>query len=140
MHQLDRRIFLMIFYPLITTKGIVFKSFLVDLRQIPHNILVLLGLLAVLTTFLQILQRIIHPAICQTNLLSLCRLKCRLKLILVTKCFRHIGQILQRIIHQSIFHLFVFVGLLMSIPEKDNIFSPCKALKLVLIPMKKMVL
>ena len=73
----------MIFYPLIITIGIVFKSFLVDLRQIPQTSLVLLGLLAVLTTFLQILQRIIHL---------------------------------------SIFHLFVFVSLLMSIPEKDNIF------------------
>jgi len=49
----------MSFYPLLTTKGIVFKSFLVDFRQIPQIILVLLGLLAVLTTFLQILQRII---------------------------------------------------------------------------------
>ena len=49
----------MIFYPLLITKGIVFKSFLVDLRQIPQTSLVLVGLLAVGTTFLQILQRII---------------------------------------------------------------------------------
>ena len=49
----------MIFYPLIITKGIVFKSFLVDRRQIPQTSLVLLGLLAVLTTFLQILHLIV---------------------------------------------------------------------------------
>jgi len=49
----------MIFYPLIITIGIVFKSFLVDLRQIPQTSLILLGLLAVLTTFLQILHLIV---------------------------------------------------------------------------------
>jgi len=49
----------MIFYPLLITIGIVFKSFLVDLRQIPQTSLVLLGLLAVLTTFLQILHLIV---------------------------------------------------------------------------------
>jgi len=48
----------MIFYPLLITIGIVFKSFLVDFRQIPQISLVRVGVLAFLTTFLQILQRI----------------------------------------------------------------------------------
>ena len=51
----------MIFYPLIITKGIVFKSFLVDLRQIPQTSLVLLGLLAVLTPKLPVLVFFVIP-------------------------------------------------------------------------------
>ena len=49
----------MIFYPLLITIGIVFKSFLVDFRQIPQISLVRVGVLAFLTTFLQILHLIV---------------------------------------------------------------------------------
>ena len=95
--QSDRRIFLLFFYPLFTNISLLFNNFIHDLRQFPQIPLVLVAVLAYLRTSLQILHLIIYLAKCQTNLLTLCRIKCRLKLILVTKRFRHIGQILQRI-------------------------------------------
>ena len=56
--QLDRRIFLLVFYPLLITKGAIFKHFKHDLRQLPHMRLVLVAVLAYLRTSLQIVQRI----------------------------------------------------------------------------------
>jgi hypothetical protein len=51
---------LFFYYPLIITIGIVFKSLLIDRKQTPQIILNLVGLLAVLTTFSQHLQRIFN--------------------------------------------------------------------------------
>jgi len=57
--QLNRHIFQLIFYPLLTTKGTIFKHFIDDLRQFPHMRLILVALFACLTTNEQIVQRII---------------------------------------------------------------------------------
>jgi len=57
--QLNRRIFLLVFYPLLTTKGAIFKHFIDNLRQFPHMRLILVALFACLTTIEQIGQRII---------------------------------------------------------------------------------
>ena len=95
------------FYPLFINIPLISKVFTIVFTDCKHGLpqirRVLVGTFAHLTTFSQILQRIIHPAICQTNLLSLCRLKCRLKLILVTKCLEHIGQVLHFITKSQVF-------------------------------------
>ena len=57
--QPGRRIFLLVFYPLLITKGAIFKHFIDDLRQFPHMRLILVALFACLTTFEQSGQRII---------------------------------------------------------------------------------
>jgi len=57
--QSGRRIFLLLFYPLLFTKGAIFKHFIDDLRQFPHMRLILVALFACLTTIEQIVQRII---------------------------------------------------------------------------------
>jgi len=57
--QSDRRIFRLFFYPLLITKGAIFKHFIHDLKQFPQIPLVLVAVLAYLRTSLQILQRII---------------------------------------------------------------------------------
>jgi len=56
--QSGRRIFLLVFYPLLITKGAIFKHFIHDLRQFPHMRLVLVAVLAYFRTSLQIVQRI----------------------------------------------------------------------------------
>ena len=59
--QSGRRIFLRVFYPLLITKGAIFKHFIDDLRQFPHMRLILVALFACLTTLEQIVQRISSP-------------------------------------------------------------------------------
>jgi len=56
--QSGRHIFLLVFYPLLITKGAIFKHFMDDLRQFPHMRLILVALFACLTTIEQIVQRI----------------------------------------------------------------------------------
>ena len=56
--QSGRHIFLLVFYPLLITKGAIFKHFIDDLRQFPHMRLILVALFACLTTIEQIVQRI----------------------------------------------------------------------------------
>tara|TARA_Y100001951_G_C11043249_1_gene131473 strand:- start:283 stop:474 length:192 start_codon:yes stop_codon:yes gene_type:complete len=56
--QSGRHIFLLVFYPLLITKGAIFKHFIDDLKQFPQICLVLVAVLAYLLTCLQILQRI----------------------------------------------------------------------------------
>ena len=58
--QLARRIFQLVFYPLLITKGAIFKHFIDDLKQFPQIPLVLVAVFAYLRTTLQILQRIMN--------------------------------------------------------------------------------
>ena len=55
--QSGRHIFLLVFYPLLITKGAIFKHFIHDLRQFPHMRLILVALFACLTTLEQIVHR-----------------------------------------------------------------------------------
>jgi len=56
--QSDRRIFRLFFYPLLITKGAIFKHFIDDLRQLPQIRLVLVAFVF-RPAVLQIVQRII---------------------------------------------------------------------------------
>ena len=58
--QPGRHIFLLVFYPLLITKGAIFKHFIHDLRQFPQIPLVLVAVFAYLRTTLQIIQRIMN--------------------------------------------------------------------------------
>jgi len=56
--QLNRRIFQQVFYPLLITKGAIFKHFIHDLRQFPQIRLVLVAFVF-RPAVLQMVQRII---------------------------------------------------------------------------------